>query len=322
MRPHDSLCVCVEVPATTANLGSGFDALGMALDLANTLEFRVSEAKGYRVYVEGPPGAERLPRDERHLAIQAALRFFAECGVEPPQGLELYQRIGIPLSGGLGSSATAVVGGILAASALSGVSWSVDRMLQLATAIEGHPDNVAPALLGGLVCSVRAESGAVYAVPVPVSAAWNLAVVLAVPDFELNTRDARAVLNEQVPLQDAVFNLGRAALFVAAAAAGRVDCLAESMKDRLHQPRRSSLIPGLEQVMEAALAAGALGVALSGAGPTVLALADPSRAGPVGESMRQAFLEAGVHVQVLHTRPRYHGATVRVQSVIDAKRRE
>lgn len=303
----------VEVPATTANLGAGFDALGMALAITNTLEFVLTDTPGYFAHVEGS-GAERLPKDENHLAIQAFLRFYAEAGVEPPQGVTLHQSIRVPLSGGLGSSATAVVGGILAAAALSGANWSDDRILQLASEIEGHPDNVAPALLGGLVVAVRADAGRVQAISVPLHEEWAPAVVLAVPDFPLQTREARAVLQRMVSLPDAVYNVGRAALFVAAASTGRLDCLAEGMKDRLHQGCRSRLIPGLDQVMEAALEAGAYGVALSGAGPTVLALVDPQRADRVGGAMHEAFRSADVNAQILQTKPRMDGATVHVYS--------
>lgn len=299
----------VEVPATTANLGAGFDVLGLALDITNVLEFSLSDTPGVEVHIHGP-GADRLPRDSSHLAVQAAWRFYEESGVPRPEGLKVRQRLGVPLAGGLGSSATAVVGGILAAAALSGADWSMEHVLELASAIEGHPDNVAPALLGGLVVSVREESGKVCAVPVPVNEAWSPAAVLAVPDFQLKTSDARAVLRPAVTLADAVYNVGRAALFVAAAAAGRTDCLSVCMGDRLHQAERSCLIPGLASVFAAARAAGALGVALSGAGPTVLALAEPADAEAVGQAMVRAFADAGVSANIIHTAPRYDGATV------------
>lgn len=301
--------VRVEVPATTANLGAGFDALGLALSITNLLDFTLSDEPGVRVHITGP-GTDHLPRDASHLAVQAALRFYDEAGLPRPVGLTVKQTIRVPLAGGLGSSATAVVGGILAASALSGANWSRERLLDLACRIEGHPDNVAPALLGGLVVSVSEESGKVCAISVPVNEAWTPAAVLAVPDFEVKTRDARAVLRPSVPLEDAVYNVGRAALFVAAATTGRTDCLSTCMEDRLHQASRSSLVPGLEAVFEAAVAAGSLGVALSGSGPTVLALTDPAHAHTVGQGMARAFAGAGVQAQIVHTSPRYDGATV------------
>lgn len=303
--------VTVEVPATTANLGAGFDALGLALDMTNSIDLEVTDASGYQVVIDGLASGH-LPRDETHLVIRTALRFYDAAGIQRPTGLRLHQTIGVPLSGGLGSSATAIVGGLLAASALSGAHWGIDEILHLACEIEGHPDNVAPALLGGLVAAVRTESGRVCAVSVPVNEAWRPAAVLAVPDFELSTHEARSVLRSVVELREATYNIGRAALFVAAAASGRTDCLAECMSDRLHQASRSRLIPGLNQVFVDALAAGALGTSLSGAGPTVLALVEPHRAEAVGEAMRQAFAAAGVRTEIHHTTPRFDGATVQV----------
>lgn len=303
--------VTVEVPATTANLGAGFDALGLALDMTNTIDLATSDTPGYRVSVEGA-GAGRLPTDETHLVIQTVFRFYAEAGLPRPAGLHMRQHIGVPLSGGLGSSATAVVAGLLAASALSGANWSVDDILHLACDIEGHPDNVAPALLGGLVAAIRTESGRVCAVSVPVNEAWRPAAVLAVPNFEVNTRHSRSVLRPTVALSDASYNVGRAALFVAAAAAGQMDCLAECMSDRLHQASRSRLIPGLDRVIKEAMREGALGVALSGAGPTVLALVRPTEAEAIGEAMQRAFSVSGVSAEIVHTLPRFDGATVQV----------
>lgn len=303
--------VRVEVPATTANLGAGFDALGLALELVNTIEVEVTGVDGVYVDITGE-GADTLPTDSSHLVVQSLFHYYDVIKRERPRGLRLRQEIGVPLKGGLGSSATAVVGGLLAASVLSGVDASVDDILQLACALEGHPDNVAPALLGGLVAAVRTDAGRVCAVSVPVSEGWRPVAVLAVPDFEVNTKDARSVLQETVSLKDAAYNVGRAALFVAAAAAGRTDCLAESMSDRLHQQSRSCLIPGLQEVFNAAMDAGALGVSLSGSGPTILALSESEQARTVGTAMCEAFADAGVKAQVIYTKPRFRGATVEV----------
>lgn len=303
--------ITVEVPATTANLGAGFDALGMALNMTNVIDVEESGDPGYHVTIQGSATAN-LPTDETHLVVQTMLRFYDHVGMERPNGLRITQTIGVPMSGGLGSSATAIVGGLLAASELSRANWGTDELLHLASEIEGHPDNVAPALLGGLVAAVGSESGKVCAIPVPVHEAWRPTAVLAVPDFELKTLHARSVLQSVVPLRDATYNIGRAALFVAAAAAGRTDCLAECMSDRLHQSSRGRLIPGLEQVFQEAMQAGALGTALSGAGPTVLALVDPNRAESVGRAMQRTFLESGVQTHIYYTEPRFTGATVQV----------
>lgn len=303
--------VIVEVPATTANLGAGFDVLGLALDLTNEIHLEERDEPGVLVTIAGE-GADTLPRDETHLAVQAVWRMYDALGHPRPVGIHLHQENRVPLAGGLGSSATAIVGGLLAASELIGVPRDVEQILNLATELEGHPDNVAPALFGGLVTAVReASSNKICAVSVPINAAWSLAAVLAIPSCVVPTRVARSVLKKYVRLEDAVFNVGRASLFVASAAAGRLDVLREAMRDRLHQDQRSSLVPGMAKAMQAARDAGALGASLSGAGPTVLALVEPQHAEVVGEAMRSAFAEAGLDARIIQTVPRFDGATVR-----------
>lgn len=299
--------VTVEVPATSANLGAGFDTLGLALDLTNSIRLEAAPHPGVHVTVEGF-GADTLPRGNENLVAQVVHRFYTEAGMPRPAGLHIHQVNRIPLFGGLGSSATAIVGGLLAASAFSGAKWGVDAILNLASKIEGHPDNVAPALLGGLVTSILTPSGAVKAVSVPVNEAWRVAAVLVIPPVEVNTRAARAALPDQVSLADAVHNLGRAALFVAAVAAGRTELLGEAMQDKLHQQRRAQFIPGLVEALTAAEKAGALGACLSGSGPTVLALVEPHRAEAVSDAMLGAFDAVGVGAQVYHTVPRFDGA--------------
>lgn len=303
--------VVVEVPATSANLGAGFDALGLALDITNEIHLEIRSEPGVRVTIAGE-GADALPRDESHLAVLAVRRMYQELGMPAPAGFHLHQTNRVPLAGGLGSSATAIVGGLLAAAVLAGVDWDVDRLLRLANEIEGHPDNVAPALLGGLVTAIRRDEGGVCAVSVPVNAAWRPAAVLVVPDCQLETRVSRSVLKPTVALQDAVFNVGRSALFVASATAGRLDVLDDAMQDRLHQEQRGALVPGMYEAVQAARRAGAYGACISGSGPTVLALVEPAKAEEVGEAMHGAFGAAGLEARVLHTVPRFDGATVKV----------
>lgn len=303
--------VVVEVPATSANLGAGFDSLGLALDITNEIHLEVLSEPKVIVTIAGE-GADTLPHDESHLALRAARRMYEAAGASPPPGLHLHQVNRVPLAGGLGSSATAIVGGLLAAAALAGLDWDHEKLLRLACEIEGHPDNVAPALLGGLVTAIRRGEGDVCAVSVPVSAAWRPAAVLAVPDCHLETRIARSVLAETVPLEDAVFNVGRSALFVASATAGRLDVLDEAMQDRLHQRQRGKLVPGMCEAVQAARRAGAYGACISGSGPTVLALVADAKASAVAAAMREAFAAAGLTARVLHTAPRFEGARVRV----------
>ncbi len=277
----------VRVPATSANLGPGFDALGIALRLYNTLELEAAERPGIEIRGEG---AEALPRDPSHLAYRAALAAVERAGPRArgprPRAFRLAQHNRIPLARGLGSSAAAILGGAAAANALLGGPLDRQALLDLAAEIEGHPDNVAPALLGGAVACARTADGVRWVrLTLP-----PLRAVLAVPDCTVSTEAARRLLPPQVPFEDAVFNVTRTALLVAALAEGRTDVLDEATRDRLHQPYRARLVPGLERVFEAARRAGAHGVALSGSGPSVLAFGD---APGIGDAMAGAFRQAG-----------------------------
>lgn len=298
--------VRVEVPATTANLGPGFDSLGLALDVWNRFDVAIpeeGEQKGVQVSCEGE-GEGALPEGAENLVYRAMVRCFD--GEELPESLRIHIHNRVPLSSGLGSSATAVVAGVLAANAFRRRPLSDDRLLELATEIEGHPDNVAPALRGGLVVSALKRGGGVEAVSVQLPEA--LKVCVAVPDLHLSTRFARAKLPEQIPRSDAVFNLSRAALWVAAATAGEFEALRTATEDALHQPYRSEFIPGLEEVFAAALDRGAFGVALSGSGPSVAAFCSEQRLAAVGEGMREAFRRAGLAARIIATHPSPSGA--------------
>ncbi|NLN18100.1 MAG: homoserine kinase [Firmicutes bacterium] len=299
--------VVVEVPATVANLGAGFDVLGMALELRNTYDFRFVDS-GVSIVISGE-GAASLPHDETHLGYQACLHTLRKLGYELG-GVELRQKNRVPLAGGLGNSATAVVAGVLAANAAAGYPLSPRELLAEATAIEGHPDNVAPALQGGLVICVNREDGEVQSLRLDVPS--TLMTVVAVPDFCVDTAQARRVLPRYVSLSDAVYNVGRASLLVGAICSGEFEHLEESMQDRLHQPYRRHLIPGLYEVCSAARQAGAAGASLAGAGPTVVALVTEEihKAEMIGQAMTQAFLEAGVSARYLVLAPTATGATV------------
>jgi homoserine kinase len=258
--------VHVRVPATTANLGSGFDTLGLALQLYNVFSFTLTSEPGWRVSL--PPGVH-LPTDDSNLVFQAARALFTHVGVLPP-GLHLSLALHIPLARGLGSSSSAIVGGLMAANQLTGNTVERDALLAMAVAIEGHPDNVTPALMGGLTLSYTVEAQHRYlALPLPP----ELTLVVAIPDFELSTAHSRAVLPVQVSRADAIFNCSRIALLVHALHGRRYDLLATAMDDCLHQPYRAALVPGMTAAIAAGYAAGACGVALSGAGPALLALA-------------------------------------------------
>ncbi|MFA0752018.1 MAG: hypothetical protein SLRJCFUN_002421 [Candidatus Fervidibacter sp.] len=286
--------VTVRVPATTANLGSGFDALGAALAWHSFVSLSAPH-EGIVVEVAGE-GADHVPHDERNIAVQAVKALLAHVGAERAtplsSGFVLRLDNRFPLTRGLGSSAAARVGALVAANHLLGVPLTTEELLAIAAQLEGHADNVAAALLGGVVVAVMAK-GKVRWARLPLAAEWHLA--LLIPDFELATEKARQVLPPQVPLQDAVFNVSRVALLVAALATGDIGSLREAMEDRLHQPYRQTLMPWLPKVFEAAKQAGALGVHLSGAGPSVAAWClDPETATAVAKAMWQSLNAFGL----------------------------
>jgi homoserine kinase len=276
----------VTVPASTANLGPGFDCLALALGLRNTVEL-YEIGQGLEIDVEGE-GEERIALDSTNLIARAAQAVFEKVG-RRPAGLRLHAVNGIPVSSGMGSSSAAIVGGLAAANALVDGRLTRDELLRLAAAIEGHPDNVSAALFGGLtLVSASGEELLVRSLPVPL-----LKVAIALPDFKLSTAEARAALPAQVPLQDAVFNIGRALFTVQALTQADYELLRFALADRLHQPYRKALIPGFDTVVMAARKAGAAAVALSGAGPSLVAFA-PDRHWDIAGAMKAAFEAAGL----------------------------
>ncbi len=312
--------VVVRVPATTANLGPGFDVLGLALDLWNEATFTVDEdAAGeperWEAVNEGF-GAEHLPTDAAHLTLRAFRTVFERLGQPLPARVHLRARNVIPVASGLGSSAAAVVAGVLAANALLGGPLSPEALLSVATALEGHPDNVAPALLGGLTAAWQEARGEPRALALPLAPAWQTKawLAVAVPQVALRTSQARQALPPQVPHGDAVFNLGRVVLLLEALRRGDVALLAAGVQDRLHQPYRWSLLPGVEAVRQAALEAGAVAVALSGAGPGIVAFAPQmDDATPVAQAMVAAWRQQGIVARGWALRPTMTGAQVRSQ---------
>ena len=258
--------VIARIPASTTNLGPGFDVLGLALQLYSTVTLEPSETDT-EVIVSGVD-TDKIPSTPEHIAFQAVELVFERSGTKPPKGFKLHIDNGIPAIRGLGGSGTAVLGGLLTANVLCGTPFSDAELLNFATEIEGHPDNVAASLYGGIVVSAQ-ENRQVYTVQL--ACPPELSIVLAIPDFPLSTKQAREVLPTSVDFADAIYNTSRSTLLIASIATGQFEMLSVAMKDRLHQPYRASLIPGFNDVAEAATAAGALSVALSGAGPTVAA---------------------------------------------------
>lgn len=277
----------IKVPCSTSNLGPGFDAIGLALQLYNTFRFeRLSH--GLEITIEGE-GAGQLETGSGNRTYRSYAAVFDALGVAP-YPVRIHQHNEIPLARGLGGSATAVLAGVVAALVLLGQEPKVDDVLGYGTLIENHPDNLTPSMVGGLTVSFWEPGRIVY---VRLDPPQELTSVVLIPDFGLETGEARKVLPGQVPLADAVTNLRGSAMIMAAVAAGEIDKLALAMRDRLHQPYRAPLLPGMHDIFQAALEAGSPGVALSGAGSGIFAFAlkdrDPDA---VGQAMVR---EAAVH---------------------------
>jgi len=277
----------IAVPCSTSNLGSGFDAIGVALSGPHLLVRASSGGSGLRIARISGEGAEQLPRDATNRLVQAAHLAARNAGASPADlRADIEVHSSIPLRRGLGSSAAAALAGALLTDRLLGGAVGEGGVLAAAVALEGHPDNVVPALRGGAQVAVLGDDGQVISCPISLGAPLQAAVFI--PDAELETKAARAALPAMVPLRDAVHNLGRAALLVAALQSGRTELLAEAMNDRLHQPPRAKLMPWLDSLIARAREAGAVGAALSGAGTTVLALCVPGRAHDVANALREA----------------------------------
>ena len=278
----------VRVPATSANLGPGFDALGLALALHN--EVVAEEADRVEVSLRGE-GATELAKDADNMVVRGVRLAYDTAG-RPFRGVRLECVNRVPLARGLGSSAAAWVGGLAAGNTLLGSPLDRDALLALAARAEGHPDNVAAAIFGGITVScVTADTVTAVSLPVPRALQW----VVLIPEATNATADARAVLPTAVPRADAVFNVQRVALLLASLQTGRPAALRTALDDRLHQPYREKLFPWMRGVTSAAIAAGALGCVLSGAGPSLLAVVDGGAdGGRVARALEEALRRAGV----------------------------
>lgn len=280
-----------QIPASTTNLGSGFDTLGLAVQLYSKVKLeRIN--RGIEITVKGE-SADKIPSDTTNLAYVAVKEVFSRAG-KNTDGFRITLTNGIPPSHGFGGSGTAILGGLLTANLFCGEFLSKAEILKIATEMEGHPDNVSASLLGGFVVSCI-DDGSVYCVKLPFSD--DIKLVFVIPDFNLSTKKAREVLPKTVSLRDAVYNLSRSSLLVAAVSTGNSEILNIGMKDCLHQKYRTHLIPGLTEVFSAGLNAGALSVVLSGAGPTVVAFCKHS-VQSVADEMQSAFLKKEIDSEV------------------------
>lgn len=285
--------VTVITPGTTANLGPGFDCLGAALTIYNRFHFSLIPDNRLKINVTGKE-LEKVSSDRRNLLYQAFAKLYEHVEQETP-GVEITIELGVPLARGLGSSATAIVGGLVAANYLAGNPLNQVELRDLAIAIEGHPDNVVPALLGN--CQLSVPNGQSWEIcPIP----WHQEIipVVAIPNFELSTETARQVVPQQISRSDAIFNLAHLGLLLQGLASNKRQWLSLALQDRLHQPYREALISGYQKVREAAIASGAYGLVISGAGPTLLALTNVSEAKEVELAIKNTWQAQGIQVEV------------------------
>ncbi len=284
--------VKIIVPATTANLGAGFDCIGAALSLYNEFKFTLSKTK-LTITVTGEE-ADKVSTDEDNLLYQSFIKLYQHINQTVPN-VEIEINLGVPLSRGLGSSATAIVGGLLGANHLAEKPLNLAQIQELAIDLEGHPDNVVPALLGNCQLSVgKRGNWQICSIP------WHQEIipVVAIPNFELSTEEARSVLPTEIIRSDAIFNIGRMGLLVRGLATNNSDWLTNALEDKLHQPYRQKLIRGYQEVKTSAIAQGAYGMVISGAGPTLLALTNRERVDNVIIAMKSAWEKMGVFADV------------------------
>ncbi len=254
----------VRVPATSANIGPGFDCLGIALDIYN--RFQIEEG-GNGLAING---CEDVYKNEKNLVYVSMQKCFEKIGYKSNgKGISISFESGIPISRGLGSSAACILGGVLAANKIGRGNLKKSEILDIASEIEGHPDNVAPALFGGMTASIK-DGGRVYCEKI--SLPRNLKFCAIIPDFKLSTRDSRAVLPNSIPYRDGVYNVGRVSLLIAALSNGNFELLKLACKDRLHEIYRGSLIGNYNEISEECARLNSLCVFLSGAGPTIMAV--------------------------------------------------
>lgn len=285
--------VKIRVPATTANCGPGFDVLGIACTLYNELELELLPTPEIIVKVQGE-GENEITSSPDNLVWRSVKRLVDEVKA-PYQGAYISMFNRVPLARGMGSSSAAIVAGLYAANLWLGNKLNKEEIFRLATEIEGHPDNVAPAIFGGVTVSVQEERELKY---ISLKPSMDLKMVVAIPDYQLSTRKARSVLKDTVPFKDAVYNIAQTAMLVAGFAENNPKVLANAFKDKLVQPYREKLIPGMKEAFAAAEKLNALGATISGAGPTLIAYT-MENAEEIGSAMVDALARCNVKAEYM-----------------------
>lgn len=308
--------ISVKVPATTANIGAGFDCLGMALPIYNTItiEETVLPGTGVEINVINDDNVandlilEHVPQDETSIIYKAVELLYNSIG-QTPSELKITVQSQIPIARGLGSSASVIVGGLLAANELLGKPADEVALLSIATEVEGHPDNVTPAIVGGLVLTSQEDDGRVVYTKLDWPDEW--AITVCIPDYELSTDIARSVLPKEVALEDAVFNAKRLGMFVQAINKKDEDLMRLALQDRLHQPYRIKLVPGLEKIAtNLRHEEDVLGCVLSGAGPSILVISRKNNLDKIKSIVKDTWEDLNVKVDIMTLPVEQNGAQV------------
>ena len=305
--------VTVKVPATTANLGPGFDIFGMALPFYNeiTIEETVIPNSGVEFHVLDENGEENLyvNNEGEENIILKAIKFLYNFIGQEPDGLKITVKTGIPIARGLGSSASVIVGGLIAANELLGNPSDLDALLAIAAEVEGHPDNVVPAFVGGFVLASQEEDGRVVYRKIEWNPDWKLTI--CIPDYELQTGISRSVLPENASYKDAVFNAKRCAMFIQALNTKDDKLMKFALQDRLHQPYRLKLVPGLEEISKRLKnEEDVLGCVLSGAGPSVLVISKEKVLDKIKEIINDVWSNLNIKADVLTIDVEQNGAFI------------
>lgn len=288
----DNKVVKIRVPASSANLGPGFDSLGVALNLYSYLTAEITQYDMLEIIITGSHAGSDIPLDKTNTVYEAIEYVHNKLGL-PVKGLKLTMELNSPIARGLGSSATAIAAGVYIANELLSRPLTLQGMIDIATEIEGHPDNIVPTIVGGFVVSIMEGNKVIYSeAPFPPA----LKFIAVIPDFELLTSKAKSVIPKELSLSDTVFNLSRSALLTAAFATNNYNIIKYAIKDKVHQDYRATLIPGMKEVMGVGESMGALGCYLSGAGPTIGAIVHKDL-DKVGSSMVKTWAEFGIKAQ-------------------------
>ena len=308
--------VSVKVPASSANIGPGFDCLGLALPIYNTITIEETVLPGTGIEINMMSEEETIdemvfdsiPRDENNIVYKAVEMLYNSIG-QVPSELKINIQAQIPIARGLGSSSSVIVGGLLAANKLLGSPADETALLAIATEVEGHPDNVAPAILGGFVLATQEDDGSITYTKLKWPEEWDLTV--CIPDFQLSTEIARSVLPKEVPMQDAIFNAKHLALLIEAVDTADAKLMKLALKDKLHQPYREKLVPGMKEIMEAFIHEdGVLGCVLSGAGPALLIISHKYDVDKIKSVVKDIWEKQNIKVDIRTLKVEEQGAVV------------